>query len=63
MQIYSKIQSQQGLQRIDEIITESDGIVIARGYLGLALDDIEEVVYIQRYITHRCNIVGKPVLL
>ena len=46
MQIYSKIQSQQGLQRIDEIIMESDGIVIARGYLGLALENIEEVVYI-----------------
>lgn len=63
MQIYSKIQSSQGLANIDEIIKESDGIVVARGYLGLALEEIEDVVYIQRYITNRCNVVGKPVLL
>ena len=63
VQIYSKIQSSQGLANIEEIIQESDGIVVARGYLGLALEEIEDVVYIQRYITNRCNVVGKPVLL
>jgi len=61
--IYSKIQSSQGLANIEEIIQESDGIVVARGYLGLALEAVEDVVYIQRYITNRCNVVGKPVLL
>ena len=51
------------MEKIDQIINQSDGIVIARGYLGLALDDIEDIVYIQKYITHRCNVEGKPVLL
>ena len=61
--IYSKIQSLKGLANIDEIISESDGIVIARGYLGLSLEEDVDVVYMQRYITNRCNTVGKPVIL
>mmetsp|Transcript_14351 Transcript_14351/g.19451 ORF Transcript_14351/g.19451 Transcript_14351/m.19451 type:complete len:118 (-) Transcript_14351:38-391(-) len=36
--IYAKIQSLKGLSNINEIIDQSDGIVIARGYLGLSLD-------------------------
>ena len=63
IQIYSKIQSLKGLANIDEIIRESDGIVIARGYLGLSLEEDVDVVYMQRYITNRCNTVGKPVIL
>lgn len=43
--IYSKIQSIKGLSSIDEIIDQSDGIVIARGYLGLSLDQDVDVVY------------------
>lgn len=52
-----------GLANIDEIIGESDGIVIARGYLGLSLEEDVDVVYMQRYITNRCNTIGKPVIL
>lgn len=44
--IYSKIQSIEGLLKLDEIIDISDGIVIARGYLGLCLDREVEIVYI-----------------
>ena len=40
----------------------SDGIVIARGYLGLSLD-LEDVVYVQKFIIKKCNTAGKPVLL
>ena len=61
--IYAKIQSLKGLSNIDAIIDESDGIVIARGYLGLSLDQDVDVVYMQSYITNRCNTKGKPVLL
>jgi pyruvate kinase len=63
VQIYSKIQSQGGLINFEEILTESDGIIIARGYLGMSLEDFEDVVFIQRYITKMCNTVGKPVIL
>ena len=45
IQIFSKIQSLKGLANIDEIISESDGIVIARGYLGLSLEEDVDVVY------------------
>ena len=37
--------------------------MIARGYLGLSLEEDVDVVYMQRYITNRCNTVGKPVIL
>ena len=37
--------------------------MIARGYLGLSLEEDVDVVYMQRYITNRCNTIGKPVIL
>ena len=63
IQLYSKIQSREGLAHFDEILTASDGIIIARGYLGMALEDIDDVVYVQTYIINKCNTVGKPVVL
>jgi pyruvate kinase len=50
------------LQNFDSILEVSDGVVIARGYLSLSLN-IEDVVYVQKYIIKKCNTVGKPVLL
>jgi len=40
----------------------SDGIIIARGYLGLDLK-LEDVAYVQKYLIKKCNLVGKPVIL
>jgi pyruvate kinase len=41
----AKLQSQKGLENFDSILEVSDGIIIARGYLGLSLD-LEDVVYV-----------------
>ena len=43
-------------------MSESDGIIIARGYLGLDLK-LEDVAYVQKYLIKKCNLAGKPVIL
>lgn len=40
----------------------ADGIIIARGYLGLSMN-LQDVVYVQKFIIKKCNAVGKPVIL
>ena len=50
------------MENLDQILEISDGIIIARGYLGLVLD-LEDLVYAQKYIIKKCNLVGKPALL
>jgi pyruvate kinase len=50
------------LENFDEILESCDGIIIARGYLGLSLN-LEDVVYVQKYIIKKCNLLGKPVML
>ena len=62
IKVLAKIQSKKALENIEEILKVSDGIIIARGYLGLSID-FEDVVYVQKHIIKKCNIVGKPVML
>ncbi len=62
IKVLAKLQSKRALENIDAILEVSDGIIIARGYLGLSLD-LEDVVYVQKYIIKKCNMIGKPVLL
>jgi len=60
--IIAKIESQQGLDNIDEIISEADGIMIARGDLGLEVP-IEEIVFWQKQIINKCRFANKPVIV
>lgn len=59
--VISKIESFQALELLDEIIEESDGIMIARGDLGVQIP-IENIPSVQKDIIRRCNMRGKPVI-
>ena len=59
--IISKIETQMAIDNIDEIIEYSDGIMVARGDLGIDLP-LYKVPIVQKMIIKKCNLVGKPVI-
>jgi pyruvate kinase len=59
--IISKIERLEGYSDIDDIVEESDGIMVARGDLGLEMP-AEEVPILQKEIIKKCNLMGKPVI-
>ena len=62
IKIISKIENQEGVDNIDEIIDASYGILIARGELGIEID-FEKIPAIQNDIVHRCILKKKPVII
>ena len=60
--VIAKIEKPQAIKNIDDIILESDGLMVARGDLGVEMP-METVPIIQKKIVDKCNLACKPVII
>jgi pyruvate kinase len=61
VQIFPKIESQEGIDNIDDIMKVSDGLMVARGDMGVEIP-FEHVPIVQKTLIKKCNALGKPVI-
>ncbi len=61
IQVISKIETQQGVAHAEEILRASDGLMVARGDLGVEMP-AEEVPLVQKELIRKCLEAGKPVI-
>jgi len=60
--IIAKIEKDEAIKNIDEILKETDAVMVARGDLGVELPT-EDVPLLQKMIVRKCNELGKPVII
>lgn len=60
--VIAKIEKHEALEEIDDILAEADGIMVARGDLGVEIP-LETVPNIQKQLIRKANLVGKPVII
>ena len=61
VQIFPKIESQEGIDNFEEIIAVADGLMVPRGDMGVEIP-AENVPLVQKRMIRRCNVLGKPVI-